>query len=80
MKKNTLTLIVFLLVGLIAGAIVTQLLAPVPALSFLTRSAEIVWEPKADLQILKYDVVLEIRLNLISIVAIAAAIWIHRKL
>ncbi|GIP31360.1 DUF4321 domain-containing protein [Paenibacillus sp. J2TS4] len=80
MKKNTLTLILFLLIGLIAGAIITQLLAPVQALSFLTKSADIVWQPKADLQIIKYDLYFQIKLNLVSILGIVLAIWIYRKL
>ncbi|WP_081505090.1 DUF4321 domain-containing protein [Paenibacillus senegalensis] len=58
----------------------TQLLAQVQALHFLTRSADIIWQPKADLQVVKYDFSIEIKLNLISLVAIIAAIWIHRKL
>ncbi|MFD0871230.1 Uncharacterised protein [Chlamydia abortus] len=80
MKKNMFTLILFLLVGLIAAAIVTQLLAPVQALSFLTKSADIVWQPKADLQIIKYDLYIQIKLNLISILGIILAVWIYRKL
>lgn len=80
MKKNTLTLIVILLVGLLAGSILSQLLEPVHSVSFLTKSAEINWHPKADLQLVKYDVFIQIKVNLISIAGLAAAIWIYRKL
>ncbi|MDF2668389.1 MAG: hypothetical protein K0R67_695, partial [Paenibacillus sp.] len=41
MKKNSLTLFIFLLLGLLTGAIFTQLLGSVDWLSFLTRSAQI---------------------------------------
>lgn len=80
MKKNTWTLLLFLLIGLIAGTIVSQLLAPVPSLSFLTKSADISWHPKADLQIIKYDFYIQVKLNLISILGLICSIWIYRKL
>jgi hypothetical protein len=80
MKKTNLTLIVFLILGLLAGTIIAQLLTPVQALSFLTKSTEISWWPKADLQIVKYDLHFQVKLNLISIFGLIAAIWIYRKL
>ncbi|WJH37407.1 DUF4321 domain-containing protein [Paenibacillus sp. CC-CFT747] len=46
----------------------------------MTKSAEISWEPRADLHIIKYSLALQIRLNLISILGIVAAFWIYRKL
>lgn len=80
MKKNTFTMLIFLLIGLIAAAIVSQLMEPVPALKFLIKPAEISWHPKADLQILKYDLEFQVKLNLISILGLIAAIWCYRKL
>jgi hypothetical protein len=79
MKKSGATLIVFLVIGLLAGVILSELLAPVKGISFLTHAAEIYWHPKADLQLLKYDLDITIRLNLLSIACLAAAIWIYRK-
>lgn len=79
MKKNVFTLCLFLLLGLLTGTIVAQLLGPVEWLSFLTRSAQIKWEPRADLAVIQYDIHLVIRLNLISILGIVCAIWIYRK-
>jgi len=80
MKKNTLTLIIFLIIGLLAGSIVGELLAPVKMLSFLTNSAQIIWEPSADLNIVKYDLYFQVKLNLISLIGMVAAIWAYRKL
>ncbi|MNQ78798.1 hypothetical protein D3C85_937200 [compost metagenome] len=80
MKKNTFTLIIFLIIGLITGIIIGQLLAPVPALSFLTKSAQIVWEPKADLQVVKYQFYLLVKLNLCSIIGLVGAYLLYRKL
>jgi hypothetical protein len=80
MKKTNLTLIIFIVLGLLAGSIIAQLLTPVQALSFLTKSAQMEWHPKADLQILKYDLYFQVKLNLISIFCAIAAIWIYRRM
>jgi hypothetical protein len=80
MKKNNLTFIVVLAAGLLTGSILAQLFADVPWLSFLTRSAEIRWEPSADLQVIRYDIKLAFSLNLASVIGLAAAIWMYRKM
>lgn len=80
MKKNSLVFILFLLIGMLAGMIVAELLSPFPFLSFLTRSAEITWEPKANLNIIQYDFYIRVKLNLASILGLVMSIWIYRKL
>jgi hypothetical protein len=80
MKKNNLTLVIFLIIGLIAGTIVGHLLEPVKEISFLTKSTDISWQPKADLQVLKYDLRFQVKLNLVSILGLIGAFWIYRKL
>lgn len=80
MKKNSFTFIVFILIGLLAASIISSLLEPVDGLSFLLRSSDISWHPKADLQFLKYDLFFQVKLNLISLLTVAGAIWIYRKL
>lgn len=80
MKKNNLTLIVILVAGLLAGSILSQLLADVPGLSLLAKSAEIRWEPSADLQVIRYDVKFAVTLNLASLIGLALAFWIYRKM
>ncbi|MFH5182230.1 DUF4321 domain-containing protein [Paenibacillus sp. TAB 01] len=80
MKKNTFTFILLLIIGLVAGTLVGQLLAPISALSFLTKTIGLSWQPKADLLVLKYDLNLELKLSLISLAGLAAAFWLYRKL
>jgi hypothetical protein len=80
MKKNNLTLIVILVAGLLTGSIFAQLFADVPGLSFLTKSADIRWEPSADLQVIRYDIRFAVTLNLASVIGLAAAVWIYRKM
>lgn len=80
MKKNILTLIIFLIIGLVTGVIVGQLLTPVSALSFLTNTVPISWEPKADLQVVKYELHLLVKLNLCSILGLAGGFYLFRKL
>jgi len=60
--------------------LVGQLLSSAPALAFLTKSAELSWQPKADLLVLKYDLQLHVKLNLISLAGVVLAFWIYRKL
>ncbi|TVY11900.1 DUF4321 domain-containing protein [Paenibacillus cremeus] len=80
MKKNTFTLILMLLIGLVAGTLIGQLLSPVPALSFLVKAVELSWQPKADLLVIRYDLNLHIKLNLIGILGLAAGFWLYRRL
>lgn len=80
MKKNNLTLLVVLVAGLLAGTILAELVADVPALSFLSRSADIRWEPRADLQVIAYDLRLVVSLNLASMIGLAGGFWIYRKM
>ncbi|MEX2461493.1 MAG: DUF4321 domain-containing protein [Paenibacillaceae bacterium] len=80
MKKTNLTLIIFIALGLLCGTIIAELLAPVSSLAFLTKSAQMEWHPKADLQILKYDLNFQVKLNLTSIFCAIGAIWIYRRM
>jgi hypothetical protein len=80
LKKNNWTLVILLLLGLVAGTLVGQLLASTPGLAFLTKSVELSWQPKADLLVLKYDLELRVKLNLISLIGVVLAFWIYRKL
>ena len=80
MRKSNWTLIIFILIGLLAGTIVAQLLTSVESLSFLTKSTQLDWHPKADLQILSYDLNLQIRLNLMSLIGVIAAVWMYRRM
>lgn len=80
MKKNNVILLIFLLVGLLTGTIISQLLEPYAVFYFLTKSAAVTWEPRADLNILKYDLYLQVKINLASILGLIGAFWIYRKL
>lgn len=80
LRKNNFILVIFLLIGLLAGSIIGDLLNNVEALSFLTKSSDITWEPRADLSFLKYDLYFQVKLNLISILGLVAAFWIYRKI
>lgn len=78
MKKNTIVLVIVLVAGLITGSLLGQLLSPwVP---FLTKSVQVTWEPKANLDIVKYDLNFQVKLNLANVVGFIGAFWIYRKL
>ncbi|MFD2369880.1 DUF4321 domain-containing protein [Brevibacillus sp. GCM10020057] len=78
MGKETLILLLLLVCGLLCGSIIGEILGPwVP---FLTKSKVITWSPSADLEILKYDVTIQVKLNLASVGGLALAFWIHRRM
>ena len=78
MGKETFTLVLLLICGLLCGSIVGELLSP--WLPFLTKSKVLTWSPAADLEILKYDLTLQVKLNLASVGGLALAFWIHRRM
>lgn len=78
MQKNAVILLIMLVVGLLLGSILGEILSP--WIPFLTASKAITWEPKADLDILKYDFFIQVRLNLASILGLVAAFWIYKKI
>ncbi|MEK4120058.1 DUF4321 domain-containing protein [Paenibacillus sp. FSL W8-0919] len=80
MKKNKGMLILFLLLGWLAGTWIAEALEPVKAVSFLTASTPIKWSPSADLDIIIYDINLELHFSLLSLLGIIAAIWLYRRL
>ncbi|MFC5700508.1 DUF4321 domain-containing protein [Cohnella faecalis] len=80
MKKNGWILFLFILLGLLAGALVSRWLEEVPGLSFLTRVTRVNWSPAADLAVISYDFKLSINLSLLSIAGAIAAIWMYRKM
>ncbi|MFB9327252.1 DUF4321 domain-containing protein [Paenibacillus aurantiacus] len=80
MKKNIWILLLFILIGLLSGALVSRWLQAVPGLDFLTKSYPITWSPAADLLILSYDLTIKLDVSLISVIGLIVAIWLYRKM
>ncbi|MCY9510714.1 DUF4321 domain-containing protein [Paenibacillus larvae] len=80
MKKNTFTLVLVLIIGLITGIIVGEWLESINGPAILTRSVDITWQPKGDFLVIQYDILLRIKLNLCSILGLVGAFLIYRKL
>ncbi|RJE91048.1 DUF4321 domain-containing protein [Paenibacillus sp. 1011MAR3C5] len=80
MKKNGWILFLFIVLGLVAGALVARWLEPVQGLSFLTKPIVATWSPALDLYVLSFDFTLKLQLSLFSIVGAALAIWLYRKM
>lgn len=78
-KRNVGILVLYLILGWLAGAWVARLLEPVKALSFLTKSTLIQWSPKADLDIMMYDITIQLKLCLLSLAGIIIAVWLYRR-
>jgi len=80
MKKNAGILILFLLLGWLIDEWIATLLEPVAILSFLTKSTTIEWSPSANLNIIRYNIELHLKLSLLSLLGVVAAIWLYRRL
>ncbi|REK75923.1 DUF4321 domain-containing protein [Paenibacillus paeoniae] len=80
MKKNGWIFFLFIVLGLVAGALVARWLEPVQGLSFLTKPIVTTWSPALDLYVLSFDFTLNLQLSLFSIVGAALAIWLYRKM
>ena len=80
MKKNAGIFILFLVLGWLAGAWVGTLLEPVEAISFLTKSTMISWSPSANLDIISYDLTIQLKLSLFSLIGIIVSVWLYRRL
>lgn len=80
MKKNNFTLLIFLILGLLAGTIAGEMLSSVEGIAFLTQSLNLLWEPSADLNIIKYDLRFQLKVNLVSVLGALGAYWLFRKI
>lgn len=80
MKKNVWVLLLFMIVGLLTGSLAAHWLARVKGLSFLTNTSKIVWSPAADLLVFSYNFTIRLHVSLLSIIGLALAVWIYRKL
>ncbi|CAH1204180.1 hypothetical protein PAECIP111893_02177 [Paenibacillus plantiphilus] len=80
MKKNIWILLLFIIIGLLTGALLSRWLEPVPGLSFLTKTSEIEWSPAADLLVFSYDLTIHINISLLSMIGVIIAIWVYRRM
>lgn len=79
MKKNGWILLLFILLGMLAGTLVSRWLQDAQALKFLTRSLTVHWSPSADLAVFKFDLNFDANISLFSVIGAALAIWAYRK-
>lgn len=80
MKKNRWLLLLFVVIGLLAGSLAARWLEQVPALAFLTESARLVWSPAADLYVFAFDLTIRIDVSLLSIIGVVLAVWLYRRM
>ncbi|MFC3750633.1 DUF4321 domain-containing protein [Paenibacillus sp. GCM10012306] len=78
-KKNVGILLLFLILGWLTGAWIAKLLEPVKALSFLTKSTVLKWSPQADFDIISYDITIQFKLGILSLLGIIIAVWLYRR-
>lgn len=80
MKKNGWILLLFIVLGLLAGALVAQWLEPVAGVSFLTKAIQGSWSPSVNLYVLSFDLSVDFKISLLSIIGVVVALWLYRKI
>lgn len=80
MKKNGWILFLFIILGLVGGALIAKWLEPVPGISFLTKPIETTWSPALDLYVLSLQFTMQLQISLFSIIGAVAAIWLYRRM
>jgi len=80
MKKNGWVLLLFIVLGLFAGALIARWLQPLKGISFLTEPLTAGFSPKVDLYVLNFSIDFNLQISLLSIVGALLAIWLYRKL
>ncbi|OMF31663.1 hypothetical protein BK133_15645 [Paenibacillus sp. FSL H8-0548] len=80
MKKNGWILLIFIIIGLLAGALVARWLAPVSGIAFLTNPIETTWSPAIDLYVISFNMTLQLQFSLFSLIGAIIAIWLYRKM
>lgn len=77
--KRTLLLCFYVLSGIILGALIANLCAGVPALSWLAYSNGISVHPMLDLSVLRLDLDLYMGISVAQIFTIALAIFLYNR-
>ncbi|MGG4032787.1 DUF4321 domain-containing protein [Paenibacillus cisolokensis] len=80
MKKNGWILMLFIVLGLLAGALVARWLPQMPGLTFLTQTESINLSPAADLHVFRFDLTIGLELSLLSIIGAVLAVWLYRRM
>ncbi|MFD1957663.1 DUF4321 domain-containing protein [Paenibacillus thailandensis] len=80
MKKNGWVLLLFIVLGLLAGALVARSLASIPGISFLTKTLPLSLSPAVDLYVVQFNLTINLDFSLLSLIGVAMALWIYRKL
>lgn len=80
MKKNGWVLLLFIVLGLFAGALIARWLLPLKGISFLTEPLTAKFSPDIDLYVLSFSFDLTLSISLLSIVGALLAIWLYRKM
>ena len=78
-EKNVWILIVFILAGLVIGGLIGQLASKVDALWWLSYGESFGLSEPLDLSIVKLTFSLMLKINISSIIGMAIAIFIYRK-
>lgn len=79
MKKSKWLLVLYVILGLLAGSLVSYWLDAVPGLSFLTNAINLGWYPNFNLHVISFSMNVDIKISLMSIVGACIGLWLYKK-
>lgn len=85
MKKSSssgasiIILLSLLVIGLLLGGIIGDILGKI-GIPYINETQQIRWNPSGDFLIVVWDIDLLIKINLASVIGLALAFWVYRKL
>jgi uncharacterized membrane protein len=80
MRKSKRNFIVAGFLGLLAGSILLHMLDGISGLAILTKSVTMAWSPAADLDVLRYQFDIHVKLSVLHLVGVLGALWVVKKL
>lgn len=79
MRKSKRNLVLTGFLGLLAGSILLHMLDGISSLALLTKSVTMAWSPAADLDVLRYQFDIHIKLSVLHVIGVLGALWVYKK-
>ena len=80
MRKSKRNLVLAGFLGLLAGSILLHVLDGFQGLAWLTKSISMAWSPAADLDVIRYQFDIHVKVSMLHLIGVLGALWVYKKL
>lgn len=77
--KSTVVLFLLLAIGLLLGSIIGDILGKI-GIPYINEAIVLKWNPSGDFLIIVWDIDITIRINLASVLGLALAFFVYKKI